>query len=502
MKVQDDLFVKFNMETGTLDPNTVPLHGTKKNNFQPRVSMTYAPGRTVFRGGFGVFVGPGQGEDLIQPIESDRVSTRLTNPAFLRYPIDEELLIANFTSNPNNRSYAPRAYAPEYAIPEKVYQYTGSVQQDLGSGFVATAAYVGSRGHDLFLRSVTNQITEVITNSNPANAALVVREYSIVARNGAGAITGVQNPYAEIDFKTTGGRDTYNAMMLSLNRRSINGLALSGQYTLGRSRGTSGGSNEADTAANNARTPEEFEYDYGYNKFDVRHTFSMSALYSLPFGRGRQFGNGAGVLTETLLGGWDIGGILSARSGVPVPVQIVRPDILYRDGSGNYFANPAVGREAVINTPGGGNSRNVRRPDLVPGVDPYMERDGLLFLNPAAFAIPMPGTFGNLERNTIHGPSFRQFDFFFAKHFRIGGRRDLEFRGDIFNLFNTVNYSNPVSTLSSVIPTSTISSSTLQPGQAYTEATAGQFGRLTGTVGRTVGLGTARQMQFALRFSF
>jgi hypothetical protein len=107
-----------------------------------------------------------------------------------------------------------------------------------------------------------------------------------------------------------------------------------------------------------------------------------------------------------------------------------------------------------------------------------------LFLNSAAFAIPMPGTYGNLERNSIHGPGFKQVDFLFAKHFRIGGRRDLEFRGEIFNLFNTVNYANPVSTLSSVIPTNSIAANTLQPGQAYSEATAGQFGRLTGTVGR------------------
>ena len=92
------------------------------------------------------------------------------------------------------------------------------------------------------------------------------------------------------------------------------------QYTLGSSRGTSGGSNEANTAANNARTRwSEFEYDNGYNNFDVRHTFNLSLLYSLPYGRGRQFGNDAGALAQALLGGWEVGGIVNARSGVPVP---------------------------------------------------------------------------------------------------------------------------------------------------------------------------------------
>src|SRR6185295_13618101 len=113
-------------------------------------------------------------------------------------------------------------------------------------------------------------------------------------------------------------------------------------------------------------------------------------------------------LMQALLGGWDVGGIINARSGLPVDVRIVRPDIVYRDAAGNIFANPATDRVAIVNTPGGGNSRNVRRPDLVAGVSPFLNQGGVLFLNPAAFATPAPGAFGNLERNAIHGPSFRQ----------------------------------------------------------------------------------------------
>jgi hypothetical protein len=290
--------------------------------------------------------------------------------------------------------------------------------------------------------------------------------------------------------------------MLSLNRRSANGLSMNLQYTLGRSRGNTAGSNEAATAANNARTLDEFEYDDGYNNFDVRHTFNLSVVYSLPFGKGRRFGDTAGPLAQAALGGWEVGGIVNARSGLPVPVQIVRPDVVYRDAAGNIFANPAVGRTAIVNVPRGGASRNVRRPDLVPGVEPFITDGGLLFLNPAAFATPAPGTFGNLERNSIHGPTFKQADVFFAKHVGIG-RNDLEFRGEIFNLFDTVNFANPVGTLPQAIPTSSLTEANrLQPGQPYTPAAAGTFGRLTSTVGRTVGLGTPRQVQFAVRLSF
>jgi hypothetical protein len=500
LREANNLIVKFNIDTGVIDPNTTRLFASKKNNVQPRVSFTYAPGRTVFRTGAGVFVGPGQTEDQIQPVESDRISSTISNSA---YPIDTAVIAANFANNLNSRSYQPRAYANDYSIPERVYQYTASVQQDLGGRYTATAAYVGSQGRNLFLRSVANRIVQVVTNPNPASNAIVVREFSIVQRDAAGNITGVQNPFAEVDFKTSGGHDSYNAMMLSLARRASTGVSLNVQYTLGRSRGNTGGSNEALTAANNARQPSDYNYDNGYNLFDVRHTFNLSLLYPLPYGRGRAFGADASGLTQMLLGGWDVGGIVNARSGLPIDLRIVRPDVVYRDPAGNIFANPAADRVAIINTPGGGASRNVRRPDLMPGVNPFVTAGGVLFLNAAAFATPAPGTFGNLERNAFHGPNFKQADFFFAKHLSAGGTRDLEFRGEVFNLFNTVNFTNPAATLPQAIPSSALTEANrVQPGQPYTAAAAGTFGRLTSTVGRTVGLGTPRQVQFALRFSF
>ena len=500
MREANDLIVKFNIDTGAIDPLSTPLFRSKKNNVQPRVSFTYAPGRTVLRVGGGIFVGPGQAEDQIQPIESDRVSSTIGNAAF---PLDQAALVANFVNNPNNRSYQPRAYANDYSIPERIYQYTASVQQDLGGRFVFTGAYVGSQGRNLFLRSVANQITQVITNPNPASAAIVVREFSIPVRDANGNITGVQNPFAEVDYKTSGGHDSYNAMMLQLSRRASNGVSLNVQYTLGKSRGNTAGSNEALTSGNLARKLADFDYDNGYNNFDVRHTFNLSLLYPIPYGHGRTFGSNASSVAQMVLGGWDIGGIVNARSGTPVNVIIVRPDVVYRDGAGNIFTNPAADRVAIINTPGGGNSRNVRRPNLVPGVSPFLSDGGVLFLNPAAFSTPAPGTFGDLERNAIHGPHFKQADVFFAKHFSVGGRTDLEFRGEVFNLFDTVNFANPVGTLPLALPTTALTETNrVQPGQPYTAAAASTFGRLTGTVGRTVGLGTPRQVQFALRLSF
>ncbi|MFN7914882.1 MAG: TonB-dependent receptor [Vicinamibacterales bacterium] len=499
LRERDNRIVKFNIDTGRIDPNTTPFLTMKKNNIQPRVSATWMPtSTTVVKAGGGIFVGPGQTEDQLQPVEAERISTTLTSGSLLAFPVDANALRANFINNPTNRSYQPRAYANEYTLPEKVYSETVSVQQELPGGMAATVAYVGSQGRNLFLRSIANRTVGVQTNG--AAAGTQVREFDLVTcangTTGTGilcngsSIASIQRPYAEIDYKTSGGHDSYNGMQLSLTRRSANGLVLNGQYTLGYSKGNTGGSNEAITASNNARAIDDFDFDYGYNNFDVRHTYNVSALYTLP---------GKGIFT----GGWSVGGILNGRSGLPINVTIGRNDIVYVDGAGNAFLNPAADRTAVVNTPGGGASRATRRPDVVPGVDPFIKDGGLLFLNPAAFTAPKPGTFGNLQRNALHGPAFRQVDMVVAKRVPFG-RTSGEFRVEVFNLFNTTNFTNPPSTLANALPSNSLTEANkVQPGQPYTTAAAGSaFGRLASTVGTTVGLGTNRQVQLAFRLNF
>jgi hypothetical protein len=84
--------------------------------------------------------------------------------------------------------------------------------------------------------------------------------------------------------------------------------------------------------------------------------------------------------------------------------------------------NGAVMTVPVINTLGGGNSRNVRRPDVVAGVNPYL-KNGLNWINPAAFSIPAAGTLGNSSRNSLSGPGLQQFDITLSKKFRVGEGR-------------------------------------------------------------------------------
>jgi hypothetical protein len=550
--------ILFDINTGQLrDSSQDPLRSSK-NNFGPRVALTWSPspsgdgffggGRTVLRGGFGIYYGPGQTEDQIQPIESNRISSTLSNVSF---PQDPNVIAAFFLNNPNNRQYQPRAYAPDYTIPEKVYQYSVSLQQTLPYKMVLTAAFVGSQGRNLFLRSIANRILPGqavigpsattlpsgvgVVNVTDAGGNVVavrtVREFSII--NGTAAPL---NPFAEIDDKTSGGHDSYRALQMSLVRRFSTGLTLNSQYTFSRSFGNTSGSNEARTAANNARAIGEFDYDNGYNNFDVRHTFNLSAIYNLPFGSGKKYDFGS--VGNAILGNWEVGTIVNGRSGLPLEIGIVRPDVAIQcqkaagcvvqtgaAGATTTYANGFVaqlpgtvnaasplppGFIAVVNTPSGGASRNVRRPDFVPGVNPYLTNDRLI-LNPAAFTAPQPGTFGNVPRNALRGPNFKQFDLVFNKRFKFSETTNVEFRTEIFNLFNRTNFDVPGSRLNLALPSVsfangfyTISTANaVQPGQAYTQGSAGgTFGLLRQTVVRDVGLGTSRQIQFALRLNF
>lgn len=476
--------VVFDAVNGVILPSDTTIYKSLKTNFAPRVSFAWTPfagGKLVLRGGFGINYGPGQIEDQVQPIESDRIVTT-ANIANAAFPADIPGFIDNFNTNPNDRLYQPRAYYQDrYRVPERIYSYSFSVQQELPYNMALTLAYVGSQGRNLFLRSITNQIIGLQGNS-------VIRQFDIVDPDGT-----IHRPYSEVDVKLSGGHDSYNALQAMLGRRFNSGLILNAQYTFAKSYGNTAGSNEALTVGNNAVDIDDFDYDNGYNNFDVRHMFNVSALYELPFGR-----TGTG-LQKQLLGGWSIGTIANIRSGLPIDVRITRPDILYVDGAGNYFTSAGAGRTPVINTPGGGNTRNLRRPDVVAGVNPFLDQ-GRLILNPAAFAIPQPGTFGNLMRNALHGPNFYQFDLMMGKKFPITERFNVEFRSEIFNLFNLTNFANPNATLPNVFTANTVSP--ILPGQAFTSDITGNFGAVTRTVSRDVGLGAHRQIQFALRLNF
>lgn len=566
---RDNRVITFDRGTLRLIPSDQNFYTATKNNFGPRLALTYSPGgrfnnKTVFRVGGGLYYGPGQYEDLIQPIESDVFRTVQTFPNGLT--TGTVATLTNPAPNTAPLSFQVRSYdVSGYRVPERVGQYGASIQQQLPGNTVVTIAYVGSQGRNLFQRGIANRIllgqttvTGPATTALPTGfglvnrvdpttglvvAATTVRETTllnsrfdiatgtIVASPGAAV-----QPFAELDYKTSGGRDSFNAMQVTINRRFTAGLTLGGQYQWGHSIGTTSGSNEAQTAQN----PYNFEEERGNTSSDVRHSSNISALYELPVGENRFFNLGS--VGNALLGGVQIGGIYNGRSGLPLEMRVVRNDLAIRCEQGGgcpsqidpatglaaagatFIPQGTVGRaltpsataplppgfRVVINTPGGGQSRSNRRPDVIAGVNPYTNSDNLNFLNPGAFAIPQPGAYGNLSRLALYGPEFHQFDLTFQKRFRFTETTNIEFRSEFYNLFNRANFERPPVVLTEQLQNITYNAATgattrgsgIQPGQPFTSTLVPNFGRIGQTVGRTVGLGTQRQIQFALRLNF
>jgi TonB-dependent receptor-like protein len=425
------------------DPDN--FYDPDKNNFAPRVSAAYQLNdKTVLRGGFGLFYGPGQFEDRIQPIENfiERRRAQAADVAAngLAYP---------FTGIGLGNLLSIRGYTHERPDEYNI-QYGASISRELPGEVNFTIGYTGSQGKDMFLRGVGNTLD---FNTRTRLEPLV----------------------GQVDYKTSGcvdglvisgqavsgcGYATYDALQMSATRRFRSGFTGGLQYQYSRNKGTTQGSNEAATTQNTFN----FETEYGTNPQDIPHTFNGSLVYLIP---------GEGLLK----GGWRVGGIVNARSGVPTNVVISRPD------------NATVNGVTVTNIPGG-NSRGTQRPDLVPGVNPYLN-GGVRWLNPAAFTTPQPGAFGNLPRNFLRGPEFWQVDLMFSKDLRFLNTQNMQLRVELFNIANRLNYENPAATL----PNGT-------PGVPFTDAQAGTFGYMLGPLNRTVGLGTARQTQVSLRYSF
>lgn len=431
VRERDRLARPFFVEENAFGTNPDATHNPDRNNVAPRLSATYAVSpRTTIRAGYGMVYGPGQFEDRIQPMENMIVRQRVAvaDVPTLAYPVAETTL----------RS-VQAIRGTTHQRPDEYSVYTqASVVQRLPFATDLTVGYTNSRGHDMFMRGISNTL-DIVTRTRPIPA------------------------YGQIDYKTSGcvdgltlagmpvsgcGVSSFDALQLSLTRSAAAGLSGVVQYQYSRNRGTTQGSNEAATAQNTF----DFASEWGTNPQDLPHTVTGTVTYTRR--------------------GWSVSSFVTARSGVPINVTINRPD------------NVTVNGATVTNIPGG-NTRGTQRPDLVPGVNPYLKQ-GTQWLNPAAFKTPQPGTFGNTPRNFLRGPAFWQADVAVSKTWA-----RLTTRIEVFNITNQLNYESPAANLPNGAP-----------GVAFTRETAGTFGAILGPLNRGVGLGGARQVQASLRWSW
>jgi hypothetical protein len=239
-------------------------------------------------------------------------------------------------------------------------------------------------------------------------------------------------------------------MQLWLNRRFADRLAFQVAYTWGHTI-----SNVPVTSFQTATTdPFNYDLDKGDADLDRRHTFIGNVVYVLPDFRSLGWARYA-------LGDWQLNGIFTYLGGVPIDVT-----------SG---ANTA-GLEA----------QSTQRPNLLPGVPIYLN-NGINYLNPAAFSLPAAGSFGSLGRGTIRMPSRKNVDFSINKNWQIKEHYGVQFRTEIFNLFNRVNFTG--------LETADLAFQNNITDPNFGKSSAGGFGRFNRDAG-------PREIQFGFKFTF
>jgi hypothetical protein len=260
--------------------------------------------------------------------------------------------------------------------------------------------------------------------------------------------------FGRMDEKNNDGNSNFNALQVSLHRRTGRGLMWGTEYMWSHS------INDSSTGGGEGSQPQIQtcrNCDRGNSATDVRQTITANWVYALPFGPGQRMLT-TGPLSK-ILGGWEMSGIWTARTGRMMTIGISRSSSAVPDGN-----------------------TSAQRPDAVAGVSMYPAGGSTfaLWLNPAAYAIPKSGTWGNLGRATAVGPGLNQWDFSFQKRTKISEGKAITFRADMFNIVNRTMPGNPGTTFTSTAT----------------------FGVITSGLNRTIGTGTSRQIQLSLRLIF
>jgi len=412
-------------------------------NLAPRIGFAYTPGaRTSIRGGFGVYY-----DELLYSVYG--------NMTFKHPPFFKQVRITNAPfPNVFPLLASGQGLVDTFAIdfnPSSTYvlQYNLNLQRTLSSKLLVTAAYVGSRGYHLWREADFN--TAIPLTEDGTRFAPVANPQR-------------RNPnFANIRFKVSDVQSFYNALQVGVVARPARGFQAQVSYTFAKSiddQSSSLGRNEFGNGQARTVDPYNKKLNRGLSDFDVRHSLSVNFSCDLPFGPGRAVGAGARGVARALLEGWQLSGIFTAVSGIPVtPIFTFDQD-----------------RDATTD--------NEQRPDLAPGVKRIPRVSSTQLFDPSLFLLPAVGSRGSLGRNTIIGPGLMTFDPSLTKSFYLDAqrRKSVQLRVEAFNVFNRANFAIP-----------SVANLTIFNSATERNSTAGQITQ-TSTPGR--------QLQFALRVMF
>ena len=381
-----------------------PLYPEDRNNVAPRFGFAYTPsadGKTVIRGGYGIYYD-------VPALNFFTANTSFKNGGAAGVNANPGGANPVYTLSAKNIVFAPGAPIFGSSTPTPPFgvfavgqnfltaylqNFNLNIQRQLSQSTILQVGYVGSLGRKLPVILDLNQ--PIVTNG------VAVRPYAAQYPN-LGAINTAESI----------ANSEYNSLQASLRQRLWKGLSATLNYTYGHS--IDDGSATRNTLPTNSYN---IENDRGSSTFDIRHAFTSFVSYDVP-----QFGKFAPRLTK----GWQLNSLFTFSTGQPINivagtnVSLTGENLDRIDLIGNPYANlPAAAAPAVQ------------------------------YLNPAAFAKPAPGTFGNLGRDILYGPGIGTVDFSVFKKTPITERISTELRIEIFNLFNRTNYANPSGTFSS-----------------------------------------------------
>ena len=383
---------------GKLPPS---LAYNDNNNFAPRVGFAYAPkalgGRTVIRSAYGVFYQRETANTWIDlAINTPFIyQTRIqleTAPSspfyFANYSLYEPLKLA--TPQP----LLIYAMNPEWRDTQ-VQQWNFNIQQGIPGGTVLQLAYVGNHSGKLPRSRLPNQ---PLPGPGPVQPRRPYQNF--------GTINGIDSY----------GDANYHGLQIQFEKRYAQGLQFMSAYTFSKCLDNTNGvaGSEAGVAYQDDRN---FRANRGRCTSDSAHRYSLSWVYDLPFGRGKKLFGGIGRGADLFVGGWQINGILTLRSGQPFTVTV--PNDPSNTSDGPTFAD-------LIANPNRMENRTVDR-----------------FFNVDAFARPEPFRFGTSGRNVVTGPGVNNWDLSVFKNFRVDESRRVQFRAEFFNIANHPQFTLP-----------------------------------------------------------
>jgi hypothetical protein len=360
------------------------IYETDKNNFQPRLGLSWDPqgtGTMIVRGGWGLYYD--------QPLVGIFEQNAFVNPPFANTVSLLNPSLSNPTAGVPAGTVGLRtliASSVPFETP-RTQQWNIGVQRQLYSRGFIDVGYVGSRGADLIQPVDINQ-------PQPAD---------VVAVNGNLNLVRPFLGYGAITMRQTTARSRYWGLLTQFRHDQGRAGTLTLNYTLSRSRTTS--TNDRD-AIDIPQNPLDLEGEYADARTDRRHIFSATYIYELPF-----FRDSTNAIAKAALGGWQLSGLTQINSGAPVPRITANTNGGRRGGRANQVGDPGAG-----------------------------DQTGIYWFNPAAFAPPADGAYGNSPRAPFRLPGRNQTDLALSKNFYPWESGRIQFRADFINAFNHTQF--------------------------------------------------------------